>query len=86
MNSSAPNRRQGFLDGLKEGGLPFEIMSEQTGDYAQDKGQVAAENMLAANPDVDLVMGLNDSMALGAYNVIKGKPPVQERLCRGVGS
>jgi ribose transport system substrate-binding protein len=69
-----PNRRQGFLDGLKEGGLQFDILSEQTGDYQQDKGQVAAENMLAANPDIDLIMGLNDSMALGAYNVIKGKP------------
>jgi len=69
-----PNRRQGFLDGLKEGGLQFDIVSEQTGDYQQDKGQVAAENMLAANPDVDLVMGLNDSMTLGAYNVIKNKP------------
>lgn len=69
-----PNRRQGFLDGLKKGGLQFDILSEQTGDYQQDKGQVAAENMLAANPDIDLIMGLNDSMALGAYNVIKGKP------------
>ena len=68
-----PARRQGFLDGLKEGGLPYEIKGEQSGDYAQDKGQVAAENMLAANPDVDLVLGLNDSMALGAYNVINGK-------------
>ena len=58
-----PNRRQGFLDGLKEGGLPFEIKAEQAGDYSQDKGQVAAENMLAAlrgempehtvNPDVE---------------------------------
>jgi ribose transport system substrate-binding protein len=68
-----PNRRQGFLNGLKEGGLPYEIKAEQAGDYAQDKGQVAAENMLAGNPDVDLVMGLNDSMALGAYNVVNGK-------------
>ena len=68
-----PNRRQGFLDGLKEGGMPFEIAAEQPGDYAQDKGQVAAENMLAGNPDVDLVMGLNDSMTLGAYNVVNGK-------------
>jgi ribose transport system substrate-binding protein len=68
-----PNRRQGFLNGLKEGGLPFEIKAEQAGDYAQDKGQVAAENMLAANPDIDLVMGLNDSMTLGGYNVINGK-------------
>ena len=68
-----PNRRQGFLDGLKEGGLPYEIKAEQAGDYAQDKGQVAAENMLAGNPDIDLILGLNDSMALGAYNVINGK-------------
>ena len=68
-----PNRRQGFLDGLKEGGLKFQIKAEQSGDYQQDKGQVGAENMLAANPDTDLVMGLNDSMALGAYNVINGK-------------
>ncbi|MFL5533873.1 MAG: sugar ABC transporter substrate-binding protein, partial [Gemmatimonadales bacterium] len=35
-----PNRRQGFLDGLKEGGLQYEIKAEQPGDYAQDKGQV----------------------------------------------
>lgn len=68
-----PNRRQGFLDGLEEGGLPYEIKAEQPGDYAQDKGQVAAENMLAGNPDVDLILGLNDSMALGAYNVVNGK-------------
>jgi ribose transport system substrate-binding protein len=69
-----PNRRQGFLDGLKKGGLQYQILAEQTGDYAQDVGQVAAENMLAAHPDVDLVLGLNDSMALGAYNVVNAKP------------
>ena len=68
-----PNRRQGFLDGLKQGGVTYDIKAEQTGDYAQDIGQVAAENMLAGNPDTDLVIGLNDSMALGAYNVINGK-------------
>lgn len=68
-----PNRRQGFLEGLEEGGVKFEILAEQAGDYAQDRGQIAAENMLAANPDIDLILGLNDSMALGAYNVIRGK-------------
>ena len=68
-----PNRRKGFLDGLKEGGVEYEIKAEQPGDYAQDKGQVAAENMLAGNPDIDLILGLNDSMTLGAYNVVNGK-------------
>ncbi len=66
-----PARRQGFLDGLDEGGLEYEILAEQPGFYAQDRGQVAAENMLAANSDADLIMGLNDSMTLGAYNVIE---------------
>src|SRR6478735_11190729 len=68
-----PNRRQGFLDGLTEGGVKYDISSEQNGEYQPDKGQVAAENMLAANPDTDLVLGLNDAMALGAYNVVNGK-------------
>jgi ribose transport system substrate-binding protein len=68
-----PNRRQGFLDGLDAGGLKYEIVQEQPGDYAQDKGQVAAENMLAGHPDIDLIVGLNDSMALGAYNVVTAK-------------
>jgi ribose transport system substrate-binding protein len=72
-----PNRRQGFLNGLDKGGLKYDIVAEQTGDYQQDKGQVAAENMLAGNPDVDLIMGLNDSMALGAYNVVKSNPAYQ---------
>ena len=69
-----PNRRAGFLDGLEQGGLAYDILAEQPGDYQQDKGQIGAENMLAAHPDVDLILGLNDSMALGAYNVIKNKP------------
>ncbi len=68
-----PSRRQGFLNGLDKGGLKYTIKAEQSGDYQQDKGQVAAENMLAGNPEVDLVLGLNDSMALGAYNVVNGK-------------
>ena len=69
-----PARREGFLTGLDEGGLAYDIRAEQPGDYAQDVGQVAAENMLAANADVNLIMGLNDSMTLGAYRVVTSNP------------
>lgn len=69
-----PARRKGFLQGLTDGGVKYTIKSEQDGLYQQDKGQVAAETMLAAHPDVDLVMGLNDAMVLGAYNVVTGNP------------
>jgi ribose transport system substrate-binding protein len=69
-----PARRGGFLSGLDKGGLQYEIVAEQSGDYQQDKGQVAAENMLAGHPDIDLIVGLNDSMALGAYSVVRANP------------
>lgn len=69
-----PNRRDGFLQGLKAGGVEYTVKAQQPGFYQQDKAQVAAENMLAANPDVDLILGLNDAMALGAYNVVKSNP------------
>lgn len=75
-----PARRQGFLNGLEAGKLKYEILAEQPGDYAQDKGQVAAETMLAANPDVDLIMGLNDSMALGAYKVVEPNKAYEDIL------
>jgi ribose transport system substrate-binding protein len=75
-----PARRGGFLSGLDKGGLKYEIVSEQPGDYQQDKGQVAAENMLAGNPDIDLIMGLNDSMVLGAYSVVNANPAYKDIL------
>jgi ribose transport system substrate-binding protein len=75
-----PARRKGFLTGLEKGGLQYEIRAEQPGDYQQDKGQIAAENMLAGNPDIDLIMGLNDSMVLGAYSVVEANPAYNDIL------
>jgi len=66
-----PNRQQGFLDGLEAGGLTVNLKASAVADYAQDKAVPAAESMLAANPDLDLIFGLNDSMALGALTVLQ---------------
>jgi len=66
-----PARQQGFLDGLEAGSISYNIVAETPADYAQDKAVPATESMLAANPDVDLILGLNDSMALGALTVLQ---------------
>lgn len=66
-----PARQQGFLDGLEAGGVTYEIVAEAPALWAQDKAVPAAETMLAANPDVDLILGLNDAMALGALTVLR---------------
>lgn len=66
-----PNRQQGFLDGLEAAGLTVNVVAEGVAEYAQDRAVPVAESMLAANPDLDLIFGLNDSMALGALTVLQ---------------
>lgn len=66
-----PQRQQGFLDGLEAGGVKYKIVAEAPAVWAQDKAVPATETMLAAHPDVDLILGLNDAMALGALTVLQ---------------
>jgi len=68
-----PRRQSGFLKGLEKGGLKYKIVAQTSAVYAQDKAVPATESMLAANPKVDLILGLNDSMALGALTVLKNQ-------------
>lgn len=66
------SRKDGFLDALKQ--YPdMKIVGEQRGDYVRDKGMQAAENLLTANPDVDLIYAENEEMALGAVQAIENR-------------
>lgn len=66
-----PARQSGFLAGLTSAGLTYKIVAEAPGLYAQDKAVPATESMLAAHPDIDIILGLNDAMALGALTVLR---------------
>jgi len=66
-----PARQKGFLQGLEDGGVKYDVVAETSAVYAQDKAVPATESMLAAHPDLDLILGLNDSMALGALTVLQ---------------
>ncbi len=68
-----PARRKGFLEGLKQGGVTADIVADTEADYAQDKAVQATEDMLTAHPDIDVIFGYNDAMALGALSVLKAK-------------
>lgn len=68
-----PARRKGFLAGLESKGVKYQIVAEATASYAQDKAVPATEDMLSANPDIDVIFGYNDAMALGALSVLKSK-------------
>lgn len=68
-----PDRRKGFLAGLKKGGVKFKIVGEANAGYAQGEAVTATEDLLAAHPDIDVIFGYNDSMALGALQTLKSK-------------
>jgi ribose transport system substrate-binding protein len=66
-----PARQAGFLAGLNEGGVQYQILASATATYTQEQAVPATESMLAAHPDLNLIIGLNDSMALGALKVLR---------------
>lgn len=65
-----PAREKGFLSGLKAGGTEYEVVVRGQAKYAQDLAVPATEDMLTAHPDLDIIFGYNDAMALGALSVL----------------
>ena len=65
-----PARERGFLSGLEAGGTAYEVVVRGQAKYAQDLAVPAAEDMLTAHPDLDIIFGYNDAMALGAMSVL----------------
>ena len=68
-----PDRRKGFLAGLTAGGLKYTIVGEAAANYAQGEAVTATEDLLSAHPDIDVIFGYNDSMALGALQTLRTK-------------
>lgn len=66
-------REQGFIDGLKEYHPNIKVVANQVADWSRKKAQDVFTTILASNPNISGVYGINDSMALGAVDVAKQK-------------
>jgi len=66
-------RTNGFVDGLKKHHPNIQVVADQVADWDRKKAQDVLNTILAANPDLGGVYGVNDSMALGAVDVAKEK-------------
>jgi len=70
-------RRSGFFQGLAESQLiktnttNFRVLTQGWGGWSAEGGLEAAEDMLTAAPDINVIFAENDSMALGAVTAIK---------------
>ncbi|GAB3462206.1 ABC transporter substrate-binding protein [Actinophytocola sediminis] len=76
-NNVTTDRTNGFVDELAKVAPDIEIVAQQTGEFARDKGQQVMEQIIQAQPDITGVYAENDEMALGALVALKsaGKTP-----------
>jgi ribose transport system substrate-binding protein len=70
-NNVTTDRTKGFVDEIEANSPDIEIVAQQTGEFARDKGQQVMEQLIQATPDITGVYAENDEMALGALVALK---------------
>jgi len=81
-NEVGQERRLGVLAGLVEGQLRsegrahFQVVGQGWGGWTNEGGLKAMEDLLTANPDINVVLGENDSMVLGAQKALGDKKDI----------
>ena len=65
---NAADRRNGFFDG-SEGHV--NVVAEQSANWEVDQGYTATQNIISANPEIQLIFASNDGMAIGAYRAVE---------------
>lgn len=75
-------RTNGFMEGIGE--YPdIEVVADQSAEWDRRKAQEVFAAILAANPEVKGVYGVNDSMALGAVDVAKSNGNLEDYVIFG---
>ena len=74
--TNAADRYNGFIEGA---GDTVTVVAEQTANWEVDQGYTAAQNIISANPDVELFFCCNDNMGIGALRAIK-EANMQEQI------
>lgn len=65
---NAADRRNGFYDVIKDSMV---VVAEQSANWEVDQGYTATQNILSANPDLQLIFASNDGMAIGALRAVE---------------
>ena len=65
--SSTLDREKGFLEELEKH-PNVKLVAKQAGGHERGKGLEAAENILQAQPDLDVIFGVNEASAMGALS------------------
>ncbi|MFT4219661.1 MAG: ABC transporter substrate-binding protein [Microbacterium sp.] len=71
INSTGVERRDGFVNEMKDNHPNIEIVDIQYGDGDHLKSADIAKAMLAAHPDLKGIYGTNEGSAIGVVNAVK---------------
>ncbi|KVC15906.1 sugar ABC transporter substrate-binding protein [Burkholderia diffusa] len=64
-------RTDGFKKALDKAGVKYQIVASQPTDWTPAKGESVCQNILTANPDLDLIYSHADDMALGCARALR---------------
>ncbi|HET7717675.1 MAG TPA: sugar ABC transporter substrate-binding protein [Bauldia sp.] len=64
-------RADGVKKAFADAGAEIEILAEEPADWSKDKALTVMQDLLTRYPDIDIVFGQDDPMALGALQAIK---------------
>lgn len=59
-----------FLDPAEEAGVTFDVVARQPGDWTVEGAQGACQNLLAGDPDIDVLYAESDDMAVGCAEAV----------------
>jgi ribose transport system substrate-binding protein len=64
-------RNQGFEQALVKAGAKYKIVASQPTDWTAEKGESVCQNILTANPDLDLFFTHYDEIGMGCVRAIR---------------
>ncbi len=76
------SRREGFIGAFEAAGVPYEIISNQEGTEL-DKAISIGEQMLSANPSINLLFGESGGATLGAIKAVENTKRVGDIVVFG---
>ncbi|MBN9646936.1 sugar ABC transporter substrate-binding protein [Terrisporobacter sp.] len=74
------NRSKGLIEGIKKHAPNVKVVSKVDAND-RESGMKAAENILQAHPNVNVVVGISDDAVLGAYEAFKGANKTGDDVC-----
>ncbi|HHX59405.1 MAG TPA: sugar ABC transporter substrate-binding protein [Epulopiscium sp.] len=80
---SAIDRTDGFLDTIKDN-PNYEVVAKQSSEGQLEQAMPVMENIIQANPEINVVMALNDPTAMGALAALQAANRADGVLIYGV--